>query len=149
MTYHLAQINCATALAETDTPLMAEFMGNLDRINALADESPGFVWRFTGEGNNATDVRLAEDPLFLLNMSVWSDFKSLHAYVYRSAHADFVRRGAEWFHPHQSPHACLWWVSAGHLPSPAEGLECLELLKSQGPTQAAFSFVTRFDPPTD
>lgn len=147
MVYHLAQLNCATSLTETDHPDMAEFMENLDRINKLAEGSPGFVWRFTGEGNDAADVRILEDPLFLLNMSVWADVESLHAYVYRSAHAPFIGRGTEWFQAHKEPHMVLWWIKAGHRPTPQEALEKLDRLKLKGPTPEAFSFKKRFAPP--
>ena len=54
--YHLAEINIGRLRAPVGDPLIADFVANLDRINALADASPGFVWRLTGEGDNATDV---------------------------------------------------------------------------------------------
>ena len=94
---HIAQMNVGTVLYETDDPRMADFMNNLDRVNALAEASPGFVWRLTGEGNNATDIRPADDPLFLVNMSVWASVAALFDFVYRSDHRGFMVRRREWF----------------------------------------------------
>jgi hypothetical protein len=38
--YHLAQLNVARLLAPLDSPVLVDFVGNLDRINALAESSP-------------------------------------------------------------------------------------------------------------
>lgn len=43
MTYHLAQINIGRLIAPIDDPKIAEFVAQLEPINALADEAPGFV----------------------------------------------------------------------------------------------------------
>ena len=61
-------MNVGIILYETTDPRMADFMDNLDRVNALAEATPGFVWRLTGEGNNATDIRPAQDPFFRLDV---------------------------------------------------------------------------------
>jgi len=68
----IAQMNVGTALYDLADPGMADFMNNLDRVNALADAAPGFVWRLTGAGNSATDLKVAENPRFIVNMSVWA-----------------------------------------------------------------------------
>ena len=44
--YHLSQINIARMVAPLTDPIMADFVAGLAPINALADASPGFVWRF-------------------------------------------------------------------------------------------------------
>ncbi|MDH3740809.1 MAG: DUF3291 domain-containing protein, partial [Hyphomicrobiales bacterium] len=51
---HLAQLNVGTMLYPQDDPRMAGFMDNLDRVNAIADRAPGFVWRLQDESGNAT-----------------------------------------------------------------------------------------------
>ena len=63
--WHLAQMNVATALYPTDDPRMSGFMNRLDEVNALADASPGFVWRLQSESGNATGqtVRKAETEM--------------------------------------------------------------------------------------
>lgn len=138
--FHLAQINVGRLLAPVDHPQIADFKNNLDRVNAIADDLPGFVWRLTGEGNNATDIQpKPDDPLFAMNMSVWTDLDSLAAFVYRSDHRDIMRRRREWFEPMEI-FMCLWWVPAGHLPTIEEGLDRLETFEKLGPTPEAFSF---------
>ena len=144
--FHLAQINIGRIVAPTDSPVLKDFMDNLDRINALAEAQPGFVWRLVGEGNDATDIQAFDDPMMLLNMSVWESLDQLAAFVYRTAHRDIMRRRREWFHPVET-YMALWWVPAGHRPTPAEGIARLELLKAMGPTPEAFSFRQPFPAP--
>jgi hypothetical protein len=114
--YELAQVNIGRLRAPIDHPMIKDFADNLDPINALAEASPGFVWRLTGEGNNATDLQPFDDALIAINMSVWTDIPSLGAYVYRSGHVQFMRRRREWFE-HMDLYMVLWWVPAGHRPT--------------------------------
>lgn len=145
--YHLAQINVGRLRAPVDHPMIADFAASLDRINALADETPGFVWRLVGEGNNATDIQpRPDDPLFAVNMSTWTDLDALAGFVYRTAHRDIMRRRREWFEAMET-YMCLWWVPAGHRPTPAEGLARLEALERLGPTAEAFTFRHPFPAP--
>ena len=145
--YQLAQINVGRLLAPVDHPLIADFTANLDRINALADASPGFVWRLKGEGDNATDIQPKPDePLFAINMSVWTDLDALAGFVYRSAHRDIMRRRREWFELMET-YMTLWWVPAGHQPTPTEGLDRLAIFERLGPTVEAFSFRYPFPAP--
>jgi Domain of unknown function (DUF3291) len=95
--YELAQLNIGIIKGPMDSPLMADFAANLDRINALAERSEGFVWRLQTEEGNATALRPFDNPDLLLNMSVWKDIDSLHRYVYNSGHVDLMRRRREWF----------------------------------------------------
>lgn len=145
--FHLAQVNVGRLKAPIDHPSIKDFADNLDRINALAESSPGFVWRLKGDGNNATDLAIGADPLFIPNMSVWADIPSLGAFVYRSDHVGVMRRRREWFEPMDLFQA-LWWVPAGHEPTIEEALQKLELLRTHGPTPAAFTFKVPFPPPT-
>ena len=119
--YHLAEINIGRLRAPVDSPILADFVANLDRINALADASPGFIWRLVGDGNDATDIKPdASDPMMALNMSVWTDPQALGAFVYRSDHISIMRRRAEWFEKLEIFMA-LWWVPVGHIPTVEEG----------------------------
>ena len=145
----IAQMNVGHILYETTDPRMAGFMDNLDRINALAEASPGFVWRLTGEGNNATDIRPAENPFFLVNMSVWASIAALFDYVYRSDHRSIMVQRREWFEKPEGPYQVLWWVPEGHIPTVAEGLERLRHLEEHGPTPHAFTFKTVFPEAAD
>ncbi len=144
--HHLAQINIGVLRAPADSPLLVDFVANLDAINALAESQPGFVWRLTGEGNDATDIRISDNPLMAINMSVWTDPEALAAFVYRTAHRDIMRRRAAWFEKMEL-YMALWWVSEGHRPSPEEGLARLELLRERGSCPEAFTFRDLFPPP--
>lgn len=137
--FELAQLNIAAMNAPLEAPSMADFVANLDRINALAEAAPGFIWRLKDEGGNATAMRPFGDDM-LVNLSVWRDVESLRAYVYRSAHVDIMRRRKEWFTPMAEASLVLWWVPAGHRPELSEAAEKLDLLRRLGPGAAAFTF---------
>jgi hypothetical protein len=145
--FHLAQINIGRLRAPVDDPMIADVAANLDRINALADASPGFVWRLVGEGGNATDIQPdADDPLLAVNMSVWENPAALGAFVYRSDHQPIMRRRAEWFEKMELFMA-LWWVPAGRRPTVEEGMDRIETLRRLGPTAEAFTLRDIFPAP--
>ena len=141
---HIAQMNVGTARYDLDHPGMADFMNNLDRVNALAETTPGFVWRLTGEGNNATDIKPTDNPRFIVNMSVWRSIGALFDYVYRSDHRNFMVRRREWFEKPEGPYLVLWWIEQDHTPTVAEGLARLRHLIEHGPTPYAFTFKAVF-----
>ncbi|MEM7021403.1 MAG: DUF3291 domain-containing protein [Pseudomonadota bacterium] len=145
--FHLAQINVAHMLYPIDHPGMAEFVRNLDQINALAEGTPGFVWRLQGDNGNATELRFTDDPMFIVNMSVWTSVEALFSYVYQSDHKTIMRGRKAWFEKPTEAHMALWWIAAGHVPSPREGLERLTHLRARGPSETAFTFKQRFAPP--
>ena len=147
MTHHLAQLNIARARYTNDDPRFAEFMDALDEINALAEAAPGFVWRLQDEGGNATEIRIFDDDMLLVNLSVWEDVESLHAYVYRTDHTPFLRRRGEWFEKMEEPHLVMWWVPAGHIPSTDEAKERLERLRRDVSGPEAFTFRSPEPPP--
>jgi len=142
--FHIAQVNIALPLAPVDTPLLAEFVAALDPINAIADRSPGFVWRLATEDGNATAIRPFEDERLLVNMSVWETLDDLAAFVYRSGHTAVMRRRREWFE-RIAFHIALWWVPAGQLPSVSDAVVRLAHLEEHGATPYAFTFRRRFD----
>ena len=144
--YQLAQLNIARLKAPLDSPELKDFVDNLDRINELADNSPGFVWRLTGDGNDATALRpMGEDVI--VNMSVWRDVESLKDYVYRSAHVEIMKRKREWFTRMGNAFLVLWWVPSGHHPTVAEAVARLQLLREQGASPQAFTFARAFAAP--
>jgi Domain of unknown function (DUF3291) len=144
--YQLAQLNVATMKFPLQSAGMADFVANLDRINALAESSPGFVWRLQSDAGNATALRPLGESC-LINLSVWDDAASLNAYVYRSAHAQIMRRRNEWFEHSITAYVVLWWVSKGHRPAIDEALQKLALLRERGATADAFSFRQAFRAP--
>jgi hypothetical protein len=139
--FHLAQINIARLKAAIDHPAVADFVAALEPVNALADASPGFVWRLVGEAGDATDIRPFDDPDMLVNMSVWENLDALAGFVYRQPlHRTIMRRRNEFF-TRPEVFMALWWVPAGHRPTIAEGLARLETLRREGPTPQAFTFL--------
>jgi len=137
--YELAQLNIAVMKAPMESPEMADFVANLERINALADGSPGFVWRLQEDAGDTTATRLMGEGM-LVNVSVWRDLDALTRFVYRSAHAEIMRRRKEWFERMQEAFVVLWWVPGGHRPDIAEARSRLDLLRAMGPTADAFTF---------
>lgn len=146
---HLAQVNIGRILAAMDSPVMAEFKANLDPINALAEGSPGFVWRLQSDSGNATDIVYSDDPFELINMSVWESIESLRGYVYQSHHLEFFKRRAEWFEKATQPAYTLWWIQAGHIPTVGEARDRLEHYRRYGATQYAFWFSQPFPKPQE
>jgi hypothetical protein len=145
-THHLAQLNVGRVVGPLDGPEMAEFMDGLDEVNALAEQSVGFVWRLQTEDGNATAIRPYEDDRVLVNLSVWESAEALADFVYRSDHVRFLRRRRQWFEPPTAPIVVLWWVPAGATPTPLEAVARLDHLRRHGPTARAFTFRHRFDP---
>lgn len=137
--YHLAQFNVARFRYPSDHPGLEGFTSRLDSVNALAESSPGFVWRFQDETGNAMAVQAFDDPRVLLNLSVWETWEHLKAYVYSGGHLEVMRRRAEWIEPHAEPHLVMWWVAAGHIPTIEEAKARLDRLRTEGPTRDAFT----------
>jgi uncharacterized protein DUF3291 len=137
---HLAQVNIGLPVEPLDTPRLAEFVGALDRINALADTAEGFVWRLQTEDGDATAVRAFDDERLIINMSVWRSLESLAAYVYQGEHARIMRRRREWFVPMREAYQVLWWLPAGQLPTVTDATHRLEYLRRHGPSGYAFTF---------
>ena len=144
--YELAQLNIADMKAPLESPVMADFVANLDRINALAEASPGYVWRLKGDEGDATAFRpLGEDTL--INISVWDSVAALNAFVYKSGHVEIMRRRREWFGRMAEAFMVLWWVPRGHRPSVEEALSKLAHLREHGPTRFAFTFREAYPQP--
>ena len=145
-TYELAQLNIATLRAPLDSPQLADFVANLDRINALAEAAPGYLWRLQSLDGNATGLRPLGEQV-IINLSVWADVDALRAYAYRADHAAIMRRRRDWFERSAEAYLVLWWVPRGRRPTVEEALARLDTLRRDGPTAAAFTFARLFPPP--
>jgi hypothetical protein len=145
--WHLAQVNVARLVAAMPDARVVPFFEALDRVNALADASPGFVWRLQDETGNAMDIKYSPDPLVAINMSVWTDAESLFAFVYRSAHTPEMARRREYFDRFDGAYQALWWVPAGTIPTVNDALSRLWMLDRFGPCEQAFTFKLRFSAP--
>ncbi|MDX2151374.1 MAG: DUF3291 domain-containing protein [Bryobacteraceae bacterium] len=149
MSHRLAELNIARLLHPIDDPRIQEFVEGLAPINALAEQSPGFVWRFQTASGNATDAAhpWSTDPFMLVNLSVWESPEALKEYVYRSNHLDYYLKRAQWFEKPKEAHYVLWWVPAGHIPTLAEAEARLLHYRAHGPTEHAFWFGKLFSAP--
>lgn len=147
--WHIAQYNVATLIAPLDDPRLADFHANLDRINQLGDRSSGFVWRHQNADGNSTGTRVGDNPLVVINYTVWESIESLFEYTYHSDHVEVFRRRREWFEDHRGQHyLAMWWIPAGHIPTVEEAQERLAHLQQHGPTEYAFTLKQRFPPPS-
>ena len=140
----VALLNVARLLAPLDSPTLADFVANLDPVNAVADAAPGFVWRHQDESGNSTSVRLLGDELLIVNLAVWESIEALEAYAYSGPHLEMLRRRREWFERMTDPYLVLWWVASGHRPTTAEAEARLLHLREHGPSEHAFTFRQRF-----
>lgn len=152
--YHLAQVNIAQLKDTIDSPLLADFVADLDPVNALADVAPGFVWRLQTEAGNATAISGFEDDIghsagVIVNMSVWESVDALSAFVFSDAHLAVMRRRRTWFERMTDAYLALWWVPAGHTPTVAEAEERVAHLRRYGATPHSFTLRTPFPAPGD
>jgi hypothetical protein len=145
--WQIAQLNIGRAVAPLEDAAMAGFMSRLDEVNALAERSPGFVWRLQGAGGNTTDLKVTADPQFIINLSVWDTIDDLSDFTYRSGHKGLFAQRFEWFERAPGPSLVLWWQPAGSIPSITEALSRLQLLADHGPTARAFTFKRWFPAP--
>jgi heme-degrading monooxygenase HmoA len=150
MKYQLAQANVAYAIAPADDPRLADYIARLDEINQLADASPGFVWRYLTDSRDPSQ-REFPDPLVLFNMSVWESIDALHAYTYRTAHAEVYAARKQWFVDEKAvvggKALAMWWISEGERPTVAEAKRRLDDITVNGASERAFNFKLRFAPP--
>jgi len=140
----LAQVNIAKMLAPTDSPIMADFVANLDSINQLAEQSDGFIWRLKTDDNNATSIKVYDDDFIIVNMSVWETIDKLFNYVYKSNHVEIFKRRKEWFEKMKDMHMALWYVEEGKHPTVADAVARLDHIRKHGQTPYAFTFKQRF-----
>ena len=145
--FHIAQVNVASMRAPLDDPTMAGFRAQIRLVDAIADHSPGFVWRLQTDEGDASAIRAHADPLLFFNMSVWESPDALRAFVSRTLQGLLLRDRAQWFHPLKEPSQALWWIPAGELPTVEEGVHRLDVLRAAGATAEAFTLDAVFPPP--
>ena len=148
--YYLAQLNLGLFKAPLDAAEMSEFAAALEPINAIAESTPGFIWRLKaddGASSSFVDVPGRADPLWAPNMSVWEDFESLKHFMYKSGHASYLRRRSEWFQNPGRPINVLWWIPAGEIPTLVDAVERLDYLTEHGPSERGWSLTKPFPRP--
>jgi Domain of unknown function (DUF3291) len=144
--YHLAQVNISKLLEPIDSPLLADFVAQLDEINALAEQSKGFVWRLKGDNENATALRVFEAEMIIINMSVWESIEDLKEFAFKTAHAGVMRGRNKWFEKPVEAHLALWWIPDNYTPTAQDAKERLDSINKNGGTPFAFTFKDVFLP---
>ena len=142
----LAQLNIARVLAPLESPMMQEFVDNLGPINTIAENSPGYIWRLQDDSGDATSIEVFDDPLIIVNMSVWESVESLKDFMFKTHHLTFLKRKAEWFGKMQEPNHVLWWIEKGTIPTVQEAKRRLIHLREHGDSAYAFSFRNLYPP---
>jgi Domain of unknown function (DUF3291) len=141
---HLAQFNIARVRYPLNDPRMAEFVENVARVNVLAEQIEGFVWRMQDDSGHAMNMRVYDDPGILPNLTLWENAAALERFVWHTLHGRFYRRREQWFAPIEFP-LVLWWVPAGERPTLTEGVKRLEHLKAHGASDFAFGWAQAAD----
>ena len=144
---HLAQFNIAKCKAPLDDPLMKPFVDNLERINRLAEQSDGFIWRLQDESGDATDFSIYTDPNIIVNLSVWDSVDALKQFVYTTEHLQFLQQKSQWFEKLPLANLVLWWIPENHEPPLQEAKDRLTQLQHRGDRADAFSFRHVFERP--
>lgn len=145
MSHFFAQVNIARMLLPLDHPQMADFVNSTARINAIAEKSPGFLWRWN-EGDETSDTaKVFKDPKLVVNMSVWKSRNLLIEFTYHSDHVAIYKRKNEWFSKMESSHMACWYTDTP-LITLAEAKERLDYLDEYGETPYAFTFKSNYSP---
>ena len=142
--HHIAEFNRGVLRYDWDDPRVADFANGVERVNAVAERSDGFVWRVSDEEMEAAQLDpsgpLGGNPRVASTLSVWRDVSSLEAFVWDTVHRVFYQRKTEWFEPGQGLRLVMWWVPVGHRPSVAEAVERFDFLCENGPSEFAFGW---------
>jgi hypothetical protein len=146
--YQLAEINIARMKGVTiDDPIMKEFVDNLDKVNEIAENSDGFVWRLKDEDNNATNFNPYIDEQIIVNFSIWESIETLEHYMYKTFHSEFLKRRKEWFQTFGQVSTAIWWVKKGEIPNLSEAMEKLDYLQKNGASEIVFNFKQKYPKP--
>jgi hypothetical protein len=146
--HHLAEFNIGVLRYDWDDPRLADFADNVDRVNRIAQRSPGFVWQMSPEDMEAAQKDpngpLGGNPRTASTLSVWRDAASLEHFVWNTIHKAFFERRAEWYASEEQGgfgvRLVLWWVAEGHQPSIAEAADRMHRLARVGDTERAFGW---------
>ena len=141
--FQLAQVNIAKMLAPFEDPIMSDFVNNIERINGIAEVSPGFIWSLKDE-DKTNGVDVFKEESLLINISVWIDVESLFQFTYHSDHVEVFKRHKEWFSKLKMIYMALWYIPKGHRPTLEEAKHRLDYLNTNGSTPYAFTFKNKF-----
>ena len=136
----IAQLNISVWKIDDTSAAAAPFNDNVERMNALAERSDGFIWRLLDEGRDANGRNVIGGPETLMTLSVWQSAAQLEAFAFSTVHRKIYVRKAEFFAKLQSHHLVLWNIEAGHRPTLDEAKVRLDHLNKHGNTDFAFDW---------
>ena len=140
----IAHFNVARLRYPPGDPRVAGFIDNVPKINAIAERSPGYVWRWSDEAAAISDAfafqAVDNDVRLAISLSVWTSVEDLWHFVNKTMHGSFLRRRSEWFEAWSGPNYVVWPHSDTEPPTVADGWARLKLLAEQGASPAAYDF---------
>ncbi|MGE0597347.1 MAG: DUF3291 domain-containing protein [Hyphomonadaceae bacterium] len=138
---HVAELNVGRALYPLDDPRMAGFMDALEAINALAERTPGFVWRMKDDsGAGATDIKFTDNLLDIANLTVWESVEALEHFVWNTAHKKIYNGKHSWFEKPTQAIFVMWPIEASRAPTLDEAMQRLDHLRRHGSTDYAYGW---------
>lgn len=144
ITTQVAHMNVARLRHPPGDPRVAGFIDNVSKVNAIAERSPGYVWRFSDEALSVVEgvayQGLAGDPKLAISLSVWETVEHLWQFVNKTVHGRFLRRREQWFEPYGGANYVIWSHILVTPPDISEGWARLKLLAEKGATPQAFDF---------
>ncbi len=142
---HLCEFKIGVLKYDWDDPHVADFQNNLDRVYAVAERSPGYVWHMPPDAMEEAQLDpqgiLGANPRTASTLSVWETPEALYAFTFETVHKQFFDRRGEWYDPEVQPtRFVMWWVEEGQRPTVEQAAERLETLTRHGDTEAAFGW---------
>ena len=142
-----------------DHPNAVYFFSQLPKVFAVARADAGLLWH--NHGARTPDGRYlgmddilahrserTQDNFHILTMAGWRDVQAMHRFAYRDAlHRAGMNTLRDWVDRSEGATMVLWWATKGTRVTLTDGWDRLQRLRTDGPTQDAFSLQHRFDPP--
>jgi len=117
----------------------------LREAQKVAEEHPGFIWRYQGEKDNLGYLMPYEkDPYVMGHLSVWRNSETLMDYVYTGTHLQLLKNHRRWFTKINEISHVLWWISSGHRPTIEEARASLYVVNEGGSSPTAFTVKEQF-----
>lgn len=129
-TRHIAQFNVSRLRHGHDDPRLLSFGIGANMVRRAVAKAPGHIW-------NQQDILPGD---LFATRSVWESIDALREFVFSGIHERYRRRSAVWFVPMDERNHVLWRIEAGEQPTLDESQRRLDVLRAEGPSEAAFDF---------
>ena len=136
----LAQFNIATIKYPLDDPRMKEFVDNIDLVHRIAERIGGLVKRLSDDSGTALNMRVYNDPRIVPNLTIWKDVASLETFVWKTLHKKFFDKREQWFDVSAKPKNVMWFCQPDYNPQMSDGVERLDYMIANGPSDYAFDW---------